>query len=60
MTPRADFKVAALRTALGFALALLAALGLLLPAERPGPAADQGDLVVLATASNRGEVDPCG
>jgi hypothetical protein len=48
------------RTAGSLALALLALLGLLLPAGWPGPAAEESGLVVLATASNRGEVDPCG
>jgi len=50
----------AFRAAGGFVLALLALLGLLLPAGWPGPAADEAGLVLLATASNRGEVDPCG
>jgi hypothetical protein len=36
------------------------ALVSLLSAERPGAADEPTDLVVLATASNRGEVDPCG
>ncbi len=38
-------------------LALLASLML---ARQPAPAADENEIVVLATASNRGEVDPCG
>ncbi len=48
-------------------LALFAALVLftllcLLTADRPGSAEAQNDsdLLVVATASNRGEVDPCG
>lgn len=35
----------------------LASLG---PAGSSGPAAGGAEIVVLGTASNRGEVDPCG
>jgi hypothetical protein len=44
-------------------LALLVLVSLLLgldPARRDGPEAGSPPLVVLATASNRGEVEPCG
>jgi hypothetical protein len=41
------------------ALTLFALLALLAP-DRPGSAEEQNELVVIATASNRGEVDPCG
>ncbi len=39
---------------------LFAAAASLMLAGRPGPAAGENEIVVLATASNRGEVDPCG
>ena len=42
-----------------FALLALA-LGGMLAAGTPPAAAPDGELLVIATASNRGEVDPCG
>ncbi len=45
------------------ALALLVvslALASLVPAGASGPAAGNPVLLILGTASNRGEVDPCG
>lgn len=45
------------------ALALLVlslALASLGPAQSSGPAAGEPELLILGTASNRGEVDPCG
>lgn len=45
------------------ALALLVvslALASLLPAQGSGPVAGEPELIILGTASNRGEVDPCG
>lgn len=48
------------RVALPLVMVFVIALASLLSAERPGRADEPNDLVVLATASNRGEVDPCG
>jgi hypothetical protein len=47
------------RTGVVFALLVLALLLGMLPAERAALSGPH-PLVVLATASNRGEVDPCG
>ena len=43
-----------------FALILLVVGGLLAEPPAPPSAASDGEVLVLATASNRGEVDPCG
>jgi hypothetical protein len=43
-----------------FALITLALGGLLAAGPTPPAAAPEGELLVIATASNRGEVDPCG
>ena len=48
------------RASLVLIMAIVFALASLLSAQRPGTADEPNDLVVLATASNRGEVDPCG
>ena len=43
-----------------FAVLIAAALASLLLAGLPAQSAGENEIVVLATASNRGEVDPCG
>jgi hypothetical protein len=43
-----------------FALILLVLGGLIAGLPAPPSAAPDGEVFVLATASNRGEVDPCG
>lgn len=48
------------RVALILVMVFVFTLASLLSTERPGAADEPIDLVVLATASNRGEVDPCG
>jgi hypothetical protein len=42
------------------ALIVLALGGLIAALPEPPSAASGGEVVLLATASNRGEVDPCG
>ena len=50
-----------LRAVHALALLILSlALASLLPAQGSGPAAGEPELLILGTASNRGEVDPCG
>jgi hypothetical protein len=43
-----------------FAALVLALLASFILAGPPAQSAGENEIVVLATASNRGEVDPCG